>query len=210
MALIVCTECGKEVSDKAECCPNCGKPVAGSSISEMKTTTVEGVKISSIVLCAGGVIATVSAFLPYVYQILYVNNSTFKYNLFKAISKESGGASDTNFVFQIFPYLILLLSLVSAGIGLYEIKNRVKFENKTVKKVSSIVNVILLLVFEFIGMATYKETTKGLIDGLNELLSSGSIGTYGYGIGFYGLFIGIISCAGAVIAEQKLDGMKVI
>lgn len=26
MALIKCPECGKEISDKAECCPNCGCP----------------------------------------------------------------------------------------------------------------------------------------------------------------------------------------
>ena len=27
MALIKCTECGHEVSDKAQTCPNCGAPV---------------------------------------------------------------------------------------------------------------------------------------------------------------------------------------
>lgn len=27
MALILCSECGKEISDKAERCPNCGAPV---------------------------------------------------------------------------------------------------------------------------------------------------------------------------------------
>ena len=29
MALIRCPECGKEISDKAEACPNCGYPIAG-------------------------------------------------------------------------------------------------------------------------------------------------------------------------------------
>ena len=29
MALINCSECGKEVSDKASTCPNCGAPIAG-------------------------------------------------------------------------------------------------------------------------------------------------------------------------------------
>jgi Zn finger protein HypA/HybF involved in hydrogenase expression len=33
MALIKCSECGKEVSDKAVCCPGCGCPV-GSSANE--------------------------------------------------------------------------------------------------------------------------------------------------------------------------------
>ena len=27
LALIKCSECGKEVSDKAESCPNCGNPI---------------------------------------------------------------------------------------------------------------------------------------------------------------------------------------
>ena len=27
MALIKCSECGKEISDKAESCPNCGNPI---------------------------------------------------------------------------------------------------------------------------------------------------------------------------------------
>ena len=28
MALIKCDECGRDVSDKAESCPNCGNPIA--------------------------------------------------------------------------------------------------------------------------------------------------------------------------------------
>ena len=28
MALIKCSECGKQVSDKADACPNCGNPIA--------------------------------------------------------------------------------------------------------------------------------------------------------------------------------------
>jgi len=31
MALISCTECGKEVSGKAVSCPNCGTPILGAS-----------------------------------------------------------------------------------------------------------------------------------------------------------------------------------
>lgn len=29
MALIKCPECGKEISDAAESCPNCGYPIKG-------------------------------------------------------------------------------------------------------------------------------------------------------------------------------------
>jgi uncharacterized membrane protein YvbJ len=33
MTLIKCTECGKDISDKADSCPNCGNPI---KISESK------------------------------------------------------------------------------------------------------------------------------------------------------------------------------
>lgn len=36
MALIVCKECGKEFSDKADKCPNCGCPVEFSQVSSQK------------------------------------------------------------------------------------------------------------------------------------------------------------------------------
>lgn len=30
MALITCPECGREISDRAEACPNCGFPITKS------------------------------------------------------------------------------------------------------------------------------------------------------------------------------------
>lgn len=38
MALIKCPECGKQVSDKASSCPNCGCPISGSSVASKPTT----------------------------------------------------------------------------------------------------------------------------------------------------------------------------
>lgn len=32
MSLIKCPDCGKEVSDKAPACPNCGRPIAPTGI----------------------------------------------------------------------------------------------------------------------------------------------------------------------------------
>ena len=32
MALINCNECGKEISDKADKCPNCGNPINKSGV----------------------------------------------------------------------------------------------------------------------------------------------------------------------------------
>lgn len=34
MSLIKCTECGNEISDKAETCPNCGNPIISNGILE--------------------------------------------------------------------------------------------------------------------------------------------------------------------------------
>lgn len=37
MALLQCSECGKQISDKASACPNCGNPVVQES-SQIKIT----------------------------------------------------------------------------------------------------------------------------------------------------------------------------
>ena len=47
MAIIKCPECGKEISDKASACPNCGCPIAEMSASgtvriKMPNNIVEG------------------------------------------------------------------------------------------------------------------------------------------------------------------------
>ena len=37
MALINCSECGKQISDKASTCPNCGNPIIESAINQAVT-----------------------------------------------------------------------------------------------------------------------------------------------------------------------------
>ena len=37
MALVKCSECGKEVSDKAQSCPNCGSPIASLNVTLIMT-----------------------------------------------------------------------------------------------------------------------------------------------------------------------------
>lgn len=41
MALILCPECGKQVSDKAASCPNCGAPISGPPKSQAPSGTGE-------------------------------------------------------------------------------------------------------------------------------------------------------------------------
>jgi hypothetical protein len=39
MALIKCSECGKEVSDRASACPNCGAPPSGVNPRQRRDNT---------------------------------------------------------------------------------------------------------------------------------------------------------------------------
>jgi len=63
MALIECPECGKQVSDQAESCPNCGYPLRGQAdvVSGRQVRTVERtakrfkahILLSTLMLLAG-------------------------------------------------------------------------------------------------------------------------------------------------------------
>lgn len=50
MALAQCSECGKEVSDRAETCPNCGHPIGVEASSKKKAS----LKTGSIIGLIGG------------------------------------------------------------------------------------------------------------------------------------------------------------
>lgn len=55
MAMIKCRECGKEISSRAECCPNCGaKTRFGEEESEKKQLSVAMIVYS--ILCVVGAI----------------------------------------------------------------------------------------------------------------------------------------------------------
>lgn len=47
MALINCSECNNQVSDKAEACPKCGNPISGKAEAEAIGTTVTTVQGTS-------------------------------------------------------------------------------------------------------------------------------------------------------------------
>lgn len=41
MALIICKECGREISNKATACPHCGAPIMGDEISALQKVNIE-------------------------------------------------------------------------------------------------------------------------------------------------------------------------
>lgn len=52
MALIICTECGREISDKASICPHCGNPMSNNTIASdtPKHSALSNQKIFKVVL----------------------------------------------------------------------------------------------------------------------------------------------------------------
>lgn len=46
MALILCSECGKEISDKAERCPNCGAPVQKTNAQNYQAAPNYGARVA--------------------------------------------------------------------------------------------------------------------------------------------------------------------
>jgi uncharacterized protein YbaR (Trm112 family) len=60
--MITCPECKKEVSDRANVCPNCGNPLQLDTANETPTTIQrtkkgwKGVKAVALIMCFGGLI----------------------------------------------------------------------------------------------------------------------------------------------------------
>jgi len=50
MALIYCSECGNQVSDKAASCPKCGAPLSGEAISNQQPLMVTPPKSRSLAI----------------------------------------------------------------------------------------------------------------------------------------------------------------
>ena len=193
MALIICPDCGKSVSDAAISCPNCGFPIT----KIQKNDTNKKVEMSSVIYSVGAAITLISLFFPYVYQKINMVTSieTYNYNLFSILTKESGGVNQEHpaGIMGIVPFLILIVSLSCVLMGGYEIYKKQLFPKIELKRLIPLINLILLLLFEMIGMSTYKETLHELIDAVNEILGK-EVGTYGRGVGFYLIYIGIVIC----------------
>lgn len=63
MALINCKECGKEVSDKANTCPNCGAPIKEDEIKKEVKAGIKVTKKLAIVLIIALSLILIYAFI---------------------------------------------------------------------------------------------------------------------------------------------------
>ena len=124
MALIKCPECGKEISDKASTCINCGSPVNNQSdeniVDNPTVTVVEHTKqkaqkkfFTAMILNA---IAT--GILVFIMLVLYLNSS-------KSTIEHISSLRDFLLVYPIATIIILIIAFAFSLLT-YLIKNRKK------------------------------------------------------------------------------------
>ena len=115
MALIKCNECGKNVSDKAESCPNCGAPVNEKIIIKKERTCQN----------CGGAVNNNAYKCPHCYSILEEEENV-KYEQ----PGQTNILSVTGFLFGLISLFIDILGLfgvvavILSGVGLTQINNR--------------------------------------------------------------------------------------
>lgn len=98
MALIKCSECGKEVSSKATSCPYCGNPIGDVETTHKQTNNSATFGYASIV---GGILSLIGCFIPFLtISILGASNS-----------KSLFGLSDMGFVVVGASLLGIVLSI---------------------------------------------------------------------------------------------------
>lgn len=108
MALIKCSECGKNVSDKAQSCPNCGNPISTP-------------KKDRICFACGGLVGDKAYKCPHCYTEL--DETTMITN------RKTNVLAVTGFLFGLISLFIdifgilSILALVFSGIGLTQINN---------------------------------------------------------------------------------------
>lgn len=97
MALVSCTECGKEISDEAPACPHCGKPLQNQVQTQLEASQKQKLQNYTILAMLGAGLAAVGTFLPFV-----------RLPIVGSISLFNQGLSDG--------LIILVLALGAAGV----------------------------------------------------------------------------------------------
>lgn len=112
MALIKCSECGKEISDKAVVCVNCGNPISTKKKIKKKKkkdyeelTFQEKKKIKEIMRKKGLLISEGNALFQCIFGLIFL------------VIMYSAAANDNIFLMFIMIFVLLWLNLVLYGIA---------------------------------------------------------------------------------------------
>lgn len=97
MALIKCSECGKEISDKASSCPNCGAPVAcTNAIEPSKQPQVKPVKEKKKGSCLKTLLIAIAVFILFCSLVGSCGNDDKEENSSESTIQESDDNNDAN------------------------------------------------------------------------------------------------------------------
>lgn len=183
MALINCPECGKEISDKAKSCPNCGHPMKPHNSITSKANT----EPILLIYVLGAFLTSISFFLPYskaITNLPFSGESSFTYKIFDLVTFARFGFGG------IIPWLLLAISIGSTILGILLIFNKRIIPDK-VLYLLPIIEVVLYVTLEV--LLRINNIDKKAADYLNEIGKDvGAYANVGKDIGFYTLLLGII------------------
>lgn len=114
MALIKCPECGKEISDKASSCPNCGYPINNIKVeTEQDRVNIRGKNKGKNFLIFGSVLFLVS-------MVFGIGTSNAELALrAKKLTRGLYGSEAFEWLFLRYaPTLLLWISIILAAIGI--------------------------------------------------------------------------------------------
>ena len=182
MALINCSECGNEVSNLAEVCPNCGNPIRQKR---------KKIALGKILAVIGNLIVTIAPFLSYVTIRLDLpgDPSVYSYNMWGILTPDAGSGESAGF-WGLIPILIVVIGLIGMLLTILQIaKNR---EIKMIFRIIIPIAVfVLLLLFEFLGLKVFRETS-GQLDEMFTTYSAGKLYSVKKAKGFYLLIFGAL------------------
>lgn len=147
MALIKCKECGKELSDQAERCPNCGYKLKEVEIPKVIVEKSNTSRTGTILCIVGGSLLLGFAIIV-VIAMLMPSTTTPKENTSKSdivINVTIGEEVDTN-TQAVISYLLLIgiVSVVIIVLGLLYLKNKINKKHYTLYGISMLILSIVL------------------------------------------------------------------
>lgn len=147
MALIKCKECGKELSDQAESCPNCGYKLKEVEIPKVIVEKSNTSRTGTILCIVGGSLLLGFAIIV-VIAMLMPSTTTPKENTSKSdivINVTIGEEVDTN-TQAVISYLLLIgiVSVVIIVLGLLYLKNKINKKHYTLYGISMLILSIVL------------------------------------------------------------------
>jgi len=199
MALIKCPECGNDVSEMAGMCPQCGNPIT------QKTQETKKLALGEILAMVGSILIAVAPFLPYVAVKLSLpgDETINKYNMWNVLTPEAGGlkSGDSAGFFGIIPTLLVILGIVGMIVIILQIIKGIEIKT-LVKFTLPVIAAILLIVFETVGLRTFRETNEQFAEIFNQY-DLGDLMSVKKGIGFYFLVVGVLTSIASPLIKKK-------